>query len=94
MARQFPMGWWEVPGKGPNDGPGHACPICVVNPDHFEDMLERREAAMHMVVDLHPPTDDATPFEGVDEAEDRTGETAPTDPSDDRSGPAVPSAER
>jgi hypothetical protein len=44
---EFPLGWWEVPGKGRNSGVGHACPDCVMNkPGVSEDITQRRGAAL------------------------------------------------
>lgn len=40
---EFPLGWWEVPGKGRNGTTGHACPQCVMG-DAYKDIIERRDA--------------------------------------------------
>lgn len=42
----YPLGWWEVPGKGPSGRPGHACPECVLHNDFAkQDIAARRGAA-------------------------------------------------
>jgi hypothetical protein len=91
----MPLGWWEVPGKGADGGVGHACPVCVMDPDSFEEILERRDGVTRRIIEGHPPTEDATPFEGVDEAEtsEGSGEAAAGDPSDDSSAPTATGAE-
>jgi hypothetical protein len=85
---------WEVPGKGADGGVGHACPVCVMDPDSFEEILERRDGVTRRIIEGHPPTEDATPFEGVDEAEtsEGSGEAAAGDPSDDSSAPTATGA--
>lgn len=38
-----PLGWWEVPGKGPSGTTGHACPECVLHSEVAKaDIVKRR----------------------------------------------------
>jgi hypothetical protein len=40
-----PLGWWDVPGKGPGGEVGHACPTCVMQrPEVQHDIAQRRGA--------------------------------------------------
>jgi hypothetical protein len=84
MLGLMPTGWWEVPGKGADGGPGHACPMCVTDADIFDMILELRDQVTRRIIEGHAPTEDAAPFEGVDEAtpSEGAGEAAPADTSD------------
>lgn len=42
-GEDYPVGWWEVPGKGANGTTGHACPRCAMTTAR-KDILERRDA--------------------------------------------------
>lgn len=42
-GEEFPLGWWEVPGKARDGGRGHACARCAMG-DARKDIIERRDA--------------------------------------------------
>jgi hypothetical protein len=47
VGHERPERWFEVPGKGPNETVGHACPECVAtNGEAQRDIAERRDAAL------------------------------------------------
>lgn len=44
LADGYPLGWWEVPRKGPQGTPGHACPNCVLHNDEAKADIAKRRA--------------------------------------------------
>lgn len=44
IGHDFPLGWWEVPGKGPGGNTGHACPSCVLHDENVKDDIVKRRS--------------------------------------------------
>lgn len=93
LLGNFPLGWWEVPKKGPGGHTGHACPECVMGKsDVREDIAQRRgletkrllgELDQHDEESLRPTHDkvilDKDELESDDPAPDWPARTSPFD---------------
>lgn len=61
LMGNYPLGWWEVPGRGPGGrSVGHACPRCVMSkPDVRKDIAQRRgEETARLIGALEPDHDE------------------------------------
>lgn len=79
LGDNFPLGWWEVPRKGPEGSVGHACPSCVLTPEVNQDITARR-------------SEDTRRMMGEPDAAEGSGSREQPDTDDDeRPRPAWPS---
>jgi hypothetical protein len=64
----IPNGWWEVPGRGPGGGAGHACASCVLKVPVQQEIVRLRDAQTRRLVGDNPPTTEDWQADGEDSA--------------------------